>query len=85
MNDKDYSQIRGITTKEFTNPPEARIDDLDIIPSPYLTNTIWNLVEKINGIKCVSGLRSSPISAETSAPAALKYLNIAYFKLYACA
>ena len=54
MNDKDYSQIRGITTKEFTNPPEARIDDLDIIPSPYLTNTIWNLVEKINGVKWIA-------------------------------
>ena len=54
MNDKDYSQIRGIATKEFTNPPEARIDDLDIIPSPYLTNTIWNLVEKINGVKWIA-------------------------------
>ena len=50
LSDQDYSEVKGISTKDFSNGPESRITDLDIIPSPFLTNTIWDLVEKIDGI-----------------------------------
>ena len=45
LNNKDYSNVKGIETRNFKNPPEERIDE-DILPSPYLTNLIWNLVDK---------------------------------------
>ncbi|MGQ0376488.1 MAG: B12-binding domain-containing radical SAM protein [Nitrososphaerota archaeon] len=50
LSDKDYSKINGITTKKFSTPPQSRIDDLDTLPSPYLTNVVWDLVEKIDGV-----------------------------------
>ena len=49
MDNKDYSKIKGISTKDFTAEPQPRINDLDAIPSPYLTNLVWDLVEKIDG------------------------------------
>ena len=46
MNDKDFSKIDGIETKDFRTKPNSRITDLSTLPSPYLTNVIWDLVEK---------------------------------------
>jgi len=45
LNKKDYTKVKGIETKNFRNPPESRINE-DNIPSPYLTNLIWELVNK---------------------------------------
>jgi len=45
LNKKDFSQVKGIETKNYSNPPESRINE-DILPSPYLTNLIWDLVDK---------------------------------------
>jgi radical SAM superfamily enzyme YgiQ (UPF0313 family) len=45
LKDKNYFSINGIDTKNFQNPPEPRINQ-DTLPSPYLTNTIWDLVDK---------------------------------------
>jgi len=53
LKDKDYSNVKGITTKDFCNPPQERINDLDSIPSPYLTNLVWDLVENVPGINWV--------------------------------
>lgn len=53
LNDQNYSNVKGISTKNFRNGPEDRIVDLDSIPSPFLTNTIWDLVEKIDKIKWI--------------------------------
>ena len=53
LNDKDYSKIKGISTKDFTTEPYPRIDDLDTIPSPYLTNLVWDLVEKVNNVNWI--------------------------------
>ena len=36
--------MKGITTKDYHTPPESRINE-DILPSPYLTNVIWELVD----------------------------------------
>ena len=52
--DQDYSNIKGIETKDFKNPPELRINDLETIPSPYLTNTVWDLVEKVDDVEWVA-------------------------------
>jgi len=53
LNDKDYSQVNGITTKKFKTTPQVRINELDNIPSPFLSNLVWDLVEKVPGITFV--------------------------------
>ena len=63
LKDKDYSQVLGIETKEFKNAPQPRINDFSILPSPYLTNTIWDLVEKRDDVEYVGSwetLRGCP-------------------------
>jgi radical SAM superfamily enzyme YgiQ (UPF0313 family) len=54
LENKNYLEIKGIETKEFRNPPQERINDLDSLPSPYLTNTVWKLVDKVDGIKWIA-------------------------------
>ena len=51
---KDFSKIKGIETKDFRNSPQERINNLDDLPSPYLTNTVWNLVDKIDGLRWIA-------------------------------
>jgi len=46
LEDKDWSKVKGISTKSFRTAPQERINNLDEIPSPYLTNLIWDLVDK---------------------------------------
>ena len=53
LGDKDFSDVKGITTKEFKTTFEGRINDLDILPSPYLTSNIWELIEKVEGVKWI--------------------------------
>ena len=50
VTDKNYLNIKGITTKDFSNPAQERINELDLIPSPYTTNLVWDLVEKVPGV-----------------------------------
>lgn len=50
ITDHDYAQIKGITTRDFTTPSQERIHDLDSIPSPYLTNLVWDLVDQRPGV-----------------------------------
>ena len=54
LKDKDYSKIKGIETKEFRTEPQPRINDLEELPSPYLTNVVWELVEKEKGVTWVA-------------------------------
>ncbi len=54
LNDKNYSNIKGLETKNFRTPPQERINDLDSLPSPYLTNIVWELVDKIEGVKWIA-------------------------------
>lgn len=46
--------IKGVSTFVGTTPKEERIADLSILPSPYLTDEVWNLVEQSDEIKWVS-------------------------------
>ena len=54
LKDRDFSKIKGLETKEFRTDPEPRIKDLDSLPSPYLTNTDWDLVEDVEGVKYIA-------------------------------
>jgi len=53
LGNKDYSKIKGISTKEFTTDREVRINDFETLPSPYLTNTVWDLVNETEGIQWI--------------------------------
>ncbi len=50
LKDKDWSNVKGISTSSFRTLPQERINDLSEIPSPYLTNLIWDLVDKDCGV-----------------------------------
>ena len=54
LKDKNYSNIKGVETKNFRTTPQERINNLDDLPSPYLTNTVWELVDQIDGIRWIS-------------------------------
>lgn len=51
---KKIENIKGISTLFTQNSKEDRISDLSILPSPYLTNEVWNLVDKSDDIRWVS-------------------------------
>jgi len=46
VDDKDWSKVKGISTKTMRTMPEERINDLDELPSPCLTNLIWDIADK---------------------------------------
>ena len=46
LDDKDWSKVKGISTRSFRTAPQERINSLMDLPSPYLTNQIWDLVDK---------------------------------------
>ena len=54
IKDKNFSNILGIETKEFRNPPQPRINDFNSLPSPYLTNLIWELVDKDEDVEWIA-------------------------------
>ncbi len=51
LDDKDYSSVLGIETKDFRTSPQPRISDFEELPSPYLNNLVWDLVEREKGIE----------------------------------
>ena len=54
LSNNDFSEIKGIETKNFKTPPQPRIKDLNSLPSPYLTDIIWKLVDKIDGVEYIA-------------------------------
>lgn len=54
LKDKDFSKIKGIETKDYKTTPNPRIKDVNILPSPYSTNLIWDLVEQKNSVKYIA-------------------------------
>jgi radical SAM superfamily enzyme YgiQ (UPF0313 family) len=54
LGDKDYSGIKGLETKDFRTPPAERITDLSELPSPYLSNLVWDLVEPVEGVSYIA-------------------------------
>lgn len=51
---KDFSKINGIEMRGFRTPPASRIQELDSLPSPYLTNLVWDLVEPVEGVSYIA-------------------------------
>jgi len=45
LKDKNYLNVKGISTKDFRTDPQPRMNDLTDLPSPYLTNVIWDLTD----------------------------------------
>ena len=54
LDDKDYSTIHGIETKEYRTPARDRMMDLDELSSPYLTDLVWELVEPVEGVRYIA-------------------------------
>lgn len=58
-NGKDYSAINGIETRDFRSPPSERIRDLNTLPSPYLTDLVWELVDPVEDVKYIASLETN--------------------------
>jgi len=54
IDDKDYSAINGLETIDYKTPPQMRIMNLDEVPSAYLTNMVWDLVEPVDGVDYIA-------------------------------
>ena len=54
LKEKDYSKINGLETKDYRTSPAPRILDLDELPSPYLTNLAWELVEPVDNVSYIA-------------------------------
>lgn len=54
LGNKDYSKINGIETREYKAPPALRIKELEKLPSPYLTNIVWDLVEPVKDVSYIA-------------------------------
>jgi len=54
LGDKDFTHIPGIETREFRTPEAPRIMNLDVLPSPYLMNTVFDLVEPVDGVTYIA-------------------------------
>ena len=54
IKDKDYSKINGLETRDFKTPPQARVMNLDELPSAYLTDMVWDLVEPVEGVEYIA-------------------------------
>ena len=65
LSEQDYSNVKGIETKNFKNDSESRINVLETIPSPYLTNIVWELVDRNDDVEWVASWetnRGCPLS-----------------------
>jgi len=51
LKDKNYLDVKGISTKDSKTDSQPRIADLDLLPSPYLTNTVWRLIDRTESPK----------------------------------
>jgi len=54
LKERNYLKIKGISTKDFTTEPQERIKDFDSMPSPYLTNTVLDLVDNVDGYQWIA-------------------------------
>ena len=54
LGDWNLQNVDGIETRNIKSRPQKRMDDLDVIPSPYSSDLIWNLVEKDSAINYVA-------------------------------
>ncbi len=58
-NNTGFSLIPGVETRNFSNGLTERVDELDTIPSPYLSNLVWDLTPKKDGYHYVAALETN--------------------------
>lgn len=49
----DFKEVNGIEMKDHLSPSQERMSNLDLIPSPWSTDLIWDLVDKDDKLKYV--------------------------------
>ena len=54
VKDKDLLEVGGIETKDFRTLAQDRIWDLDTLPSPYLTDLVWDLIEPVKDVEYIA-------------------------------
>ena len=54
VNNELITDVGGIETKDFRTMAQDRIWDLDTLPSPYLTDLVWDLVEPVEGVEYIA-------------------------------
>ena len=54
LDNGELSEVGGIETKDFRTEAQDRIWDLDTLPSPYLTDLVWDLVDPVEGVEYIA-------------------------------
>ena len=54
LDNGELSEVGGIETKDFRTEAQDRIWDLDTLPSPYLTDLVWELVDPVEGVEYIA-------------------------------
>lgn len=54
LDKRDYSGINGLETRYYRTPDAPQVIDIETIPSPYLTNLVWELVEPVDGVSYIA-------------------------------
>lgn len=54
VNNELISDVGGIETTDFRTLAQDRIWDLDTLPSPYLTDLVWDLIEPVEGVEYIA-------------------------------
>ena len=54
VNNELITEVGGIETTDFRTLAQDRIWDLDTLPSPYLTDLVWDLVEPVEGVEYIA-------------------------------
>ena len=54
VNNELITDVGGIETADFRTLAQDRIWDLDTLPSPYLTDLVWDLIEPVEGVEYIA-------------------------------
>ena len=54
VNNELITDVGGIETTDFRTLAQDRIWDLDTLPSPYLTDLVWDLIEPVEGVEYIA-------------------------------
>ena len=54
VNNELITEVGGIETADFRTLAQDRIWNLDTLPSPYLTDLVWDLVEPVEGVEYIA-------------------------------
>lgn len=85
LNKKHFDGIKSVSTKNYPEwVPETILKDVNSIPSPYITNEMWNLIDKNADIKWLAimeTVRGCPYACSYCAWGASSYNAVRKFDL----